>query len=104
MWKQSSSKPDCSGTIGLLSSANYLEMQGWISPDHQLKDSDFFQVLGCVDKHMSLVVYNKLMYSKTCAKRPLKNRQKKILMTNGSLMKVESIAECSKGSILQQYF
>ena len=24
----------------------------------------------------------------------------KILMTNGSLMKVESIAECSKGSIL----
>ena len=25
----------------------------------------------------------------------------KILMTNGSLMKVESIVECSKGSILQ---
>ena len=25
----------------------------------------------------------------------------KVLMTNGSLMKVESIAECSKGSILQ---
>ena len=33
-------------------------------------------------------------YSKTCVKRPLKNGQK-ILMTNGSLMKVESIAECS---------
>ena len=30
----------------------------------------------------------------------------KVLMTKGSLMKVESIAECSKGSILQilQYF
>ena len=25
------------------------------------------------------------------------------LMTNGSLMKVESIAECSKGSILQYF-
>ena len=41
-------------------------------------------------------------YSKTSVKRPLKNRQKKkILMTNGSLMKVESIAECSPWSILQ---
>ena len=27
----------------------------------------------------------------------------KILMTSGSLMKVESIAECSKGSILQYF-
>ena len=27
----------------------------------------------------------------------------KILMKNGSLMKVESIAECSKGSILQYF-
>ena len=27
----------------------------------------------------------------------------KILMTNGSLMKVESISECSKGSILQYF-
>ena len=33
-------------------------------------------------------------YSKTCVKWPLKNRQNKVLMTNGSLMKVESIAEC----------
>ena len=35
------------------------------------------------------------MYSKTCVKRPLKNRQNKamILITNGSLMNVESIAE-----------
>ena len=28
----------------------------------------------------------------------------KILMANGSLMKVESIAECSKGSILQYFW
>ena len=27
----------------------------------------------------------------------------KVLMANGSLMKVESIAECSKGSILQYF-
>ena len=33
--------------------------------------------------------------SKTCLKRPLKNRANKELMTNGSLMKVKSIAECS---------
>ena len=42
-------------------------------------------------------------YSKTCVKRTLKNRQNKdhILMTNGSLMKVEIIAECSPWSTLQ---
>ena len=34
-------------------------------------------------------------YTKTCGKRPLKNKQTKILMKNGSLMKVKSIAECS---------
>ena len=46
-----------------------------------------------------------LIYSKACVKWPLKNRQTKILMTNGSLMKVESIAECSpwKESILQYF-
>ena len=36
-------------------------------------------------------------YGKTCVKQPLKKIDKtKILMTNGSLMKVKSIAECSK--------
>ena len=34
-------------------------------------------------------------YSKTCVKRPLKNRQTQILIIIGSLMKVKSIAECS---------
>ena len=43
------------------------------------------------------------VYSKTCLKLPLKNRQTKILMTNGSLMKVESIVECSRWSILQYF-
>ena len=49
--------------------------------------------------HMQYVTNFK--YSKTCVKRPLKNRQNKIM--NGRLMKVESIAECSKGSILQYF-
>ena len=89
-----------------------------------------------------------MFYSKTCVKRPLKNRQNNILLTKGiikqgdsnsdviicsgtkfklpvdlrqllilelpyvtainclwnsSLMKVESIAECFKGSILQYF-
>ena len=35
------------------------------------------------------------MYSKTCLKVPLKKRQKIDLNDNGSLMKVESITECS---------
>ena len=34
------------------------------------------------------------VYSKTCVKRPLKIDKTKVLMTPGSLMKVESIAEC----------
>ena len=35
---------------------------------------------------------------KTCLKQSLKNRQTKVLKTTGSLMKVESIAECSLGA------
>ena len=40
-------------------------------------------------------------YSTISVKRSLKKKDKaKVLMTNGSLMKVKSIAECDKGSIL----
>ena len=42
-------------------------------------------------------------YSKTCLKQPLKKDKTKILIINGSLMKVESIAECSPWSILQYF-
>ena len=42
--------------------------------------------------------------SKTCVKRPLKIDKIKIFMTNGSLMKVESIAESSPWSILQYFW
>ena len=34
-------------------------------------------------------------YPKACLKRPLKIDKTKVLMENGSLMKVDSIAECS---------
>ena len=40
----------------------------------------------------------------TCPKQPLKIDKTKFLMTNDSLMKVKSIAECSKGRSILQYF
>ena len=43
-------------------------------------------------------------YIKTCVKRPLKIDETNALMTNESLMKVESIAECSPRSILQYFW
>ena len=45
-----------------------------------------------------MVLGNDLNYnSKTCVKRPLKNRQNKDLNDKCSLMNVERIAECSLG-------
>ena len=44
------------------------------------------------------------VYSKTCVNGHSKIDKTKILMTNGSLMKVESIAECSLWSILQYFW
>ena len=41
------------------------------------------------------------MYSETCVKQPLKKDKTKFLTTNGSLMKVWSIAECSLGALLE---
>ena len=43
-------------------------------------------------------------YSKACLKRPLKKDKTKVLIANGSLMKVESIAECSPRNILQHFW
>ena len=42
-------------------------------------------------------------YSRICVKRPIKKDKTKISMTNGSLMKVKGIAECSHWSILQYF-
>ena len=41
-------------------------------------------------------------YSKTYVKQPLKKDKTNVLITNGSLMKVKSIAVCSPKCILQQ--
>ena len=55
----------------------------------------------CVPAEVIGDVYH--MYSKTCVKRPLKDRQNKDLNDNWLLMKVKSIAECSTWSILQYF-
>ena len=56
---------------------------------------------------------NKDRYSKTCLKRPLKKKTKKaatqkedqklVFEIDYCLMQVKSIAECSRGSILQYF-
>ena len=43
------------------------------------------------------------MYSKTCLKPPLQKGQKLVFMTVYHFMKVQCIAECSNGSILQYF-
>ena len=56
-------------------------------------------------KHMVWgIMFPKHKYNKTCVKWPIKNRQTMLLITNGSLMKVVSIAECSPWSILQYFW
>ena len=42
--------------------------------------------------------------SKTCLKRTLKIEKTRVLMANGSLMKVESIAECSLGAFCNNFY
>ena len=42
-------------------------------------------------------------YSKTSLMWPLKNRKTKTLKTNGSLLKIESIAECSLGAFCNTF-
>ena len=44
-----------------------------------------------------------MLYSKTCANGHSKIDKTMILLTNGSLMKVKSMAECSPWSILQYF-
>ena len=54
----------------------------------------------CLDKPRSRATkHHSCNPVQTCVKQPLKNSQTKILMTNGGLMKVESIAECSPVSV-----
>ena len=68
---------------------------------------------GAIIQVTNLVIYNchpikdsntvVIIYSKTCLKRLFKIDKPNIFMTNGSLMKVKSIAECSPWSILQYF-
>ena len=54
--------------------------------------------------HHNLTVSNIVEnYSKTRLKQPLKIDEIKVLTTNGSLMKVESIAECSLGAFCNTF-
>ena len=43
-------------------------------------------------------------YSKTCLKQPLKKDKTKILITDGSLMKVESIADDPVGAFCNTFY
>ena len=50
--------------------------------------------------HVQAHIY---MYSKTCLKRPPKIDKTNVLKANGSLMKVESISECSLGAFCNTF-
>ena len=52
--------------------------------------------MGGTPVHTNIQFFLKKKYSKTCFKQPLKKDKTKVLITNGSLKQVESIAECSE--------
>ena len=55
--------------------------------------------------YISNGVWRRLLGCITCVKQPLSKKLKKmVLKTNYRLMQVKSIAECSKGSILQYFW
>ena len=45
----------------------------------------------------------KIVYSKICLERPLKNKQNKGLNADGRLMQVKSIAECFLGAFCNTF-
>ena len=52
---------------------------------------------------LAYVKIEMLRYSKTCLKDRSQKAKKMVFKTNYRLMQVKSIAECSKGSILQYF-
>ena len=60
-------------------------------------------VLYPIQCYIKVCYKENLLYSKTCVKQPLKKAQTNILMINGSLMEVESIAECSLGAFCNTF-
>ena len=82
-------------------------MQSIISKKQKQKPKTYRQIRSSYDTVSQKVVKETLLnpesciltkrfdiYSKTCVKRSLEIDKTKVLMTNGSLMKIESIAEC----------
>ena len=65
----------------------------WLEVIHDQNNSLSGPFLCCLKTHCS----------KICLKRPLKKDQKLAFKTNYLLMQVKSIAECSRGSILQYF-
>ena len=66
------------------------KFKGLLSVEIQPKIPDFQEL------NSTPLVLQYLPYTKMCLKQPLTNRQNKGLEDKWSLMKVESIAECSK--------
>ena len=61
------------------------------------------QIRMCVHVQLDAASIGILGYSKTCHKWPPKIDKKPILISNSSLLKVESIAVCSLWNILQYF-
>ena len=68
-----------------------------------IKIFPYINLFRCYYMYYRQILHFIILYSKTSLKRPLKIAKTKGLMTNGSLMKVESVAECSSWSILQYF-
>ena len=71
---------------------------------HSEKQISFkiFSIVSAIENKTKELVC-KPIYSKTCLKRPLKIDKTKVVKTNGSLMKVLSIAECSKRAFCNSF-
>ena len=64
-------------------------------------DKPFYSLSGKrINRNLQLY-FKQYRYSKTCVKQSITKRPKLVFKTNYRLMQVKSIAECSKGSILQ---
>ena len=58
---------------------------------------------GCQEALGGFCAFEKITYSKTCVNGHFQKDKKLVFKSNYRLMKVKSIEECSKGSILQYF-
>ena len=75
-------------TLGLTSPGNFIYFVIIVGA-HELRPAHDILVL--------------IAYNNTCVKQPLSKDQKLVVNTNYRLMQVKSIAECSKGRVLQTF-